>query len=141
MVNWNDSTKYRLLLAIISAMDVKAPDWAVVAQKMGEDYTPEAVRQQYQKIKRNCNTELASSDGASAPATPHKRGSKAANGDTPAKATTGKRGKARADSAEDDDAESPTKKVKKENAQAKSAFKTEDGGENGGDFKTDVIYA
>jgi len=45
---WSDNDKYRLLLAIIDTTSednkVKAPDWSVVASKMGEDFTAEAVR-------------------------------------------------------------------------------------------------
>jgi len=62
---------------------------------------------------------------------------KATDGDTPAKVTTGKRGKARAEDAEDDETESPTKKVKKEKGKAKAALKTERGSEDGGDVEAD----
>lgn len=94
--------------------------------------------QQFFKIRRNSEAELGSSDGTSAPATPRKRGSKAANGDTPAKSTTGKRGNARKGAADDDDEEgSPTKKVKTESRQTATGIKAEHGSEDGVDGKAD----
>ena len=45
MPPWTDSSKYRLLLAVIECTNVdKLPDWADVASKVGPEFTAEAVR-------------------------------------------------------------------------------------------------
>jgi hypothetical protein len=45
MPAWTDDAKFKLLLAVIDSINVdKLPSWDTVADKMGPDYTREAVR-------------------------------------------------------------------------------------------------
>lgn len=49
---WNDATDRKLLLVIIQLLSPSPPKWSDVANAMGEGFTAEAVRQHYQKLRK-----------------------------------------------------------------------------------------
>ena len=110
-VNWDDSNKFRLLLALIESMEVsKMPSWDAVAAKMGSEFTGQAVRQQYQKLKKNAaaefNTDEGSAAAAPAPATPKPRKRATPKSKTPKRKTA-------SSEADDSDHSGPPKKRQK----------------------------
>ncbi|KAH8147203.1 uncharacterized protein LAJ45_08681 [Morchella importuna] len=49
---WTDQNRCRLLLTILEINNQKPPPWDEVAQRMGAGYTGAAVKQQYQKLRK-----------------------------------------------------------------------------------------
>ena len=47
MPRWDDSAKFRLLLAIIAIVNPGSLSWTEIADKMGPEFTAEAVRYVY----------------------------------------------------------------------------------------------
>ncbi|KAI9725845.1 MAG: hypothetical protein M1828_002474 [Chrysothrix sp. TS-e1954] len=59
MPAWTPDGKFKLLLAVITDIAPNAtPNWDQVALLMGPEYTREAVRQQFKKIKTSASSEL-----------------------------------------------------------------------------------
>ncbi|KAL1959059.1 hypothetical protein VTO42DRAFT_3300 [Malbranchea cinnamomea] len=67
-VTWDTDTERRLLICCIDP--ATKPNWEKVAADMGSDFTAEACRQHFGKIKRSA---LASSTAAAASPSPPKR--------------------------------------------------------------------
>ncbi|KAI9774808.1 MAG: hypothetical protein M1840_000024 [Geoglossum simile] len=72
---WDVGQEKKLLLAIIDLTNPKPPQWPRVAEKLGPQYTAEACRQHYQKIRRLSSTIIASSND-STDSSPSKRAAK-----------------------------------------------------------------
>ncbi|KAK2751319.1 hypothetical protein FQN55_001054 [Onygenales sp. PD_40] len=81
---WNDSSDRALLLNVIDP--ATKPDWARVAEAMGEGFTAESCRQHFAKIKKVTPLAPASEAGATTPKS-GKRKAKNADGteETPTK--------------------------------------------------------
>ncbi|RPA99555.1 hypothetical protein L873DRAFT_1806413 [Choiromyces venosus 120613-1] len=61
MPPWTDADRSLLLLTIIEFLAPSRPTrmpWDGIAQKMGTGYTPEAIRQQYNKLRRSVNSSV-----------------------------------------------------------------------------------
>ncbi|KAI9785468.1 MAG: hypothetical protein M1839_009209 [Geoglossum umbratile] len=120
---WDIGQEKKLLLAIIDLTNPKAPQWPHVAEKMGNQYSAEACRQHYQKIRR-----LSSATGEAGNVTsPSKRS-----------ATTPVRGRKRklvanvntnvTNDDSEQEMESPSKKIKDEEVLSKACnLKIEEG--------------
>ncbi|KAI7304491.1 hypothetical protein KC315_g15140 [Hortaea werneckii] len=117
---WNDATDRQLLLTIINLTAPQLPKWDQVAAIMGDGFTAESVRQHFQKMRKDSRTQLgeptsAKKGGNSTKSTPRKP-TKAPNGNgqTPSKSAKRKEASNGPDEADEDDMESPTKKMKAE---------------------------
>ncbi|KAI9842210.1 MAG: hypothetical protein M1837_007423 [Sclerophora amabilis] len=129
MPSWSQDQEFKLLLAIINLTNPKPPNWNEVAQKMGCDFTKEACRQHFQKIKRD---NKGAGGSSSVPSTPVKN--RVAKTPT---SQSSKRKKAPAAKPEDQDDDStapfidldgddsPAKKMKQEPELTAPQFKTE----------------
>ncbi|KAF2432810.1 hypothetical protein EJ08DRAFT_115447 [Tothia fuscella] len=108
MATWSDTNKFRLLLTVIEVAGVNTPNWDLVSQKMGGDFSREAVRQQFQKLKKNGTLQFNTSDSpaASLPGTPRKCPAK---GDG---AKTAKKAKTRTKALDTDDSEGTKDDIK-----------------------------
>ncbi|KAI7549954.1 hypothetical protein KC331_g3495 [Hortaea werneckii] len=117
---WNDATDRQLLLTIINLTAPQLPKWDQVAAIMGDGFTAESVRQHFQKMRKDSRTQLGEptstkKGGNSTKSTPRKP-TKAPNGNgqTPSKSAKRKEASNGPDEADEDDMESPTKKMKAE---------------------------
>ncbi|KAI7085759.1 hypothetical protein KC356_g5584 [Hortaea werneckii] len=116
---WNDATDRQLLLAIIHLTAPQLPKWDQVAAMMGNGFTAEAVRQHFQKMRKDSRAQLGETattkkGGNSTKSTPRKPKAPTGNGETPSKSGKRKEASNGPDEADDDDMESPTKKMKAE---------------------------
>ncbi|KAK8205273.1 hypothetical protein M8818_004985 [Zalaria obscura] len=115
MAGWTDAEDRKLLLSIIQLLSPSPPNWEDVANKVGK--TKEAVRQRYQKLKKETIVASEDDDGSSGPAGPRtkqtarKRNTKATKDEDdeedvkPAKKVRAKKVKKEDVDAEDADAE------------------------------------
>ncbi|KAK5129528.1 hypothetical protein LTR08_003187 [Meristemomyces frigidus] len=114
---WNDATDRQLLLSIIHLSAPQLPQWNQVAALMGEGYTAESTRQHFQKMRKDCKAKFGdlgnATPGPETKSTPRKSKTAKANGETPSK-STGKRKSKKdvADEQDDEEVQSPSKKVK-----------------------------
>ncbi|KAI5841943.1 hypothetical protein DFP73DRAFT_555132 [Morchella snyderi] len=73
---WTDQNRCRLLLTILEVKDQKPPPWDEVAERMGAGYTGEAVRQQYQKLRKeglSCSGSASGTARDQVPPTPKRK--------------------------------------------------------------------
>ncbi|KAI7352443.1 hypothetical protein KC320_g4467 [Hortaea werneckii] len=116
---WNDATDRQLLLAIIHLTAPQLPKWDEVAAMMGNGFTAEAVRQHFQKMRKDSRAQLgepatSKKGGNSTKSTPRKPKAPSGNGETPSKAGKRKEVSTGPGEADDDESESPSKKMKAE---------------------------
>ncbi|KAI7241357.1 hypothetical protein KC343_g11491 [Hortaea werneckii] len=116
---WNDATDRQLLLAIIHLTVPQTPKWDEVAAIMGNGFTAEAVRQHFQKMRKDSRAQLGEpattkKGGNSTKNTPRKPKATNGNGETPGKSGKRKEATNGPEEADDDESESPTKKMKAE---------------------------
>ncbi|KAK4501811.1 hypothetical protein PRZ48_007620 [Zasmidium cellare] len=110
---WDDLSEKQMLLALIHLSPPTGAIWSKAASMLGEDYTGEAVRQKYMKMKKAAGAQWGEVEIGKGE-TPVKKGGKKAAGEN--KSTGKRKSKKDVEDAEGDDAEeSPSKKVKAEN--------------------------
>ncbi|KAL2423896.1 hypothetical protein ABEF95_009517 [Exophiala dermatitidis] len=112
MRGWTEATERKLLMCLIDHS--AKPNWATIADAMGDDFTGEACRQKFYKLKKESEKLLGENDTSTAPKTP-KTSARKTNG------STGTKRKRRAP----EEAETPTKLAKKEGTPSKSGVKQE----------------
>ncbi|PIA94612.1 hypothetical protein CB0940_07983 [Cercospora beticola] len=121
--NWTDADEKLLLMRILAQTGMKAPDFNEVVAGMPEGVTVEACKHRMRKIKKEIEamevgTSSASGGGAALGSTPAKSGGGKKVKGTPAnsKRKIGKKAATESEESpscdQDDDVESPTKKVK-----------------------------
>ncbi|KAF2484500.1 hypothetical protein BDY17DRAFT_323346 [Neohortaea acidophila] len=110
---WTDTADRQLLLTIIHLAAPKLPEWNQVAVSMGEGFTAEAVRQHFQKLRKEAKAALGDVTTLSPAKAPKGTPRKAGKNPTPKKSG----GKRKAEEAElnghdeADDEESPSKQA------------------------------
>ncbi|EKG15474.1 hypothetical protein MPH_07345 [Macrophomina phaseolina MS6] len=144
-VSWNAENEARLMIAIMEVAEIKLSkeQWTTVAEKLGEEFTMEGVRQHVQKALR---TKAAGSSPTKAAATPKAKAPKAGGrkkktkdddadqtpSSSPRKRGASKNASALTDGDDIEEPESPTKKVKHEDVEA--------GGQSGSFFDQESAY-
>ncbi|KIV92689.1 hypothetical protein PV10_03961 [Exophiala mesophila] len=125
---WNDATHQRLLLVLIDPE--KKPDWKWVAEIMGPGFSDEACRQKFYKLKKESERILTFPSVNDTDATPSTLTTPKPKAPKTPK-TTGASEKKRKRNAAAEDSDTPSKKVKEEDSDAKA--KLEDGTTNIGE--------
>ncbi|EOD46692.1 hypothetical protein UCRNP2_6561 [Neofusicoccum parvum UCRNP2] len=118
---WSPEMESRLFLAIVEVCDLKitGEQWKKISEVMGGDFSGEALRQRMAKIKKSVGGTATPSKAAATPKSAGRKKKAKENDDdadkTPRAATRKRSGKEYIDPASDEeDPESPTRKMKQE---------------------------